>query len=55
LFRQRNIGREDEVGCEGIFIRDVDEPVRSSKVKITGHSDGQLLEIFFASFDCHDR
>ena len=44
--RQRNIGREVEVVCEGVFIGDVEEPVRSSKEKIARHSDGSFWKYF---------
>ena len=40
MLRQRNIGRGDEVVGEGIFIGDVEEPVRSSKEKVIGQSEG---------------
>ena len=40
MLRQRNIGRGDEVVGEGIFIGDVEEPVRSSKEGSTGQSEG---------------
>ena len=46
MLRQRNIGREVEVVCEGIFIGDVEEPVRSSKEKISGQSDGGCWKYF---------
>ena len=46
MLRQRNIGREVEVVCEGVFIGDVEEPVRSSKENITGHSDGSCWKYF---------
>ena len=46
MLRQRNIGRDVEVVCEGIFIGDVEEPVRSSKEKITRHSDGSFWKYF---------
>ena len=46
MLRQRNIGREVEVVCEGIFIGDAEEPVISSKEKITIHSDGSFWKYF---------
>ena len=46
MLRQRNIGREVEVISEGIFIGDVEEPVRLSKEKITKHSDGGSWKYF---------
>jgi len=42
MLRQRNIGQGHEVVGEGIFIGDVEEPVRSSKEKIIGQSEGSL-------------
>ena len=44
--RQRNIGREVEVISEGIFIGDVEEPVRLSKEKKSGQSDGGFWKYF---------
>ena len=46
MLRQRNIGREVEVVCEGIFIGDAEEPVISSKEKIARHSDGSYWKYF---------
>ena len=46
MLRQRNTGRGDEVVGEGIFIGDVEEPIRSSKGKSTGHSDGGCWKYF---------
>ena len=39
MLRQRNTVRGDEVVGEGIFIGDVEEPVRSAKEKKTGHDE----------------
>ena len=40
MLRQRNIGRGEEIVGEGIFIGDEEEPVRSSKEKLTGKGEG---------------
>ena len=46
MLRQRNIGRGEEIVGEGIFIGDVEEPVRSSKVEITGQGEGGCWKYF---------
>jgi hypothetical protein len=46
MLRQRNIGRGEEIVGEGIFIGDLEEPVRSSKEKITGQSEGGCWKYF---------
>ena len=46
MLRQRNIGRGEEIVGEGIFIGDVEEPVRSSKEKITGQGEGVRWKYF---------
>jgi hypothetical protein len=46
MLRQRNIGRGDEIIGEGIFIGDVEEPVRFSKEKITGQGEGGCWKYF---------
>eukprot|EP00092_Neocalanus_flemingeri_P101270 GFUD01129486.1.p1 GENE.GFUD01129486.1~~GFUD01129486.1.p1 ORF type:complete len:196 (+),score=56.41 GFUD01129486.1:140-727(+) len=40
MMRQRNPGRGDEVMGEGVFIGDVEEPARSSKLEKSGQSEG---------------
>ena len=44
--RERNIGQGEEIVGEGIFIGDVEEPVRSSKEKITGQGEGGCWKYF---------
>ena len=46
MLRQRNTGRGDEVVGEGIFIGDVEEPVRSSKDKNIEQSEGGCWKYF---------
>jgi len=49
--RQRTVGRPEEVANEGIFIGDVEEPIRSVKEKIGGNSESsswKRLSIFLA-------
>eukprot|EP00092_Neocalanus_flemingeri_P073327 GFUD01090440.1.p1 GENE.GFUD01090440.1~~GFUD01090440.1.p1 ORF type:complete len:202 (+),score=53.55 GFUD01090440.1:42-647(+) len=40
MLRQRNVGQVDEVVGESVFIGDVEEPVKSSKQKKSGESEG---------------
>ena len=46
MLRQRNIGRGEEIVGEGIFIGDVEEPVRSSSEKITEQGEGGCWKYF---------